>query len=445
MKNKIVLHTFLLLGFFANAQYCDHPDLFIEQSSFGIWDYTTYGNGCLNPGNSDSCNIYIFKPTDVLIDEIPLRPAIIGVHGLCELGEIWDPFCDQLTAYLFTGRLHDAYLKYGFVIASVQYKQWVDEFEIADPCLTPAEEFARAHYRAVVDVRKAVKKLYDNAAAFSIDKDNIFLYGNSQGGMAVLQAALLTDEAEFFNSLPEFSYLQNEYGPIPERVPIKGVINLSGFVYAKEFIDESDSIPLFLAHGTCDEIIPYQSGVPFFCTDNDFIEVHGSLSIATEAHRNGIPYSLHTINQMGHGWTNEMQELIAGSVLRSWIKDQVICGTPQNEQFFYDAADEDCPPNNLSPEDILTSTGAHLTDEDIRVFPTLFTQNITIESLSCKSCQADLSIFDLNGKSVYAQRSRLGQSIDLSWLEKGVYIILIKPEGQRWVSRAKIVKWDFKN
>jgi predicted esterase len=440
MNKNIPLIILILVNFNAKAQYCAYPQLFIEQSSFGIWDYTSYANGCMNPGGSDTCNIYLYKPNDILINEIPLRPAIVGVHGLCELGDVWDPFCNQWTAFLYTGALHDAYLKYGFVVASVQYKQWVDSFNIADPCQSSAEEFARTHYRAIVDVRKAVKKLYDNAPLFSIDKNNIFLYGNSQGGMAVLHAAFLTDENEFFNRFPDFAYLKDEYGPLAPRVPIKGVINLSGFLYALDFLNVGDTIPMFLAHGSCDEIIPYQSGKPFFCADNDFLKIHGSLSIAAKAHQAGIPYSLHTINNMGHAWTDSMQATVAGSALRSWIKNEVICGTPQNEQFFYDAQAAVCPENYLSPQDILSKTESTRSSGAATVFPNPFSESITIQKQHYNTSKGDVFIYDVNGALVFQKNDCLNESINLENLNSGVYFMCIKIENKDFIIWKKIIK-----
>ena len=444
MKKLIHLFLFVFCFLGAKGQYCNHAELFTEpiasNADIPTFEalYTVYGDGCQNPNGSSDCNIYIQKPNDHLNASLPLRPTIIGVHGYCYAGEFWEPLCNQLSASLFSLSLVNHYTQYGFTTASIQYRQSIEGFSA---CATPVEEVARTHYRTIIDIRTAVKHLYEHAEEFHIDRNNIFLLGNSQGGMGVLQAAFLEDENEFFDKFPQYDYLIDELGPLPPRVPIKGVINIAGFVYALDFLDATDIVPLFLGHGVCDDIVPYDVGMPLNCMDVGFPEVYGSLQIACRAHQLGIPYSLHTIQNMGHAWPENVVE-DAGFIVRAWAKEQIICGLATNEQHFYDVGFTDCPHSLTIPQEagcISTSSSNNFISKNtnIKIFPNPFNETIFLENKNCFDCTAKLSIYPLNGKAVLQKNFSLNQSIDLSFLRDGMYILELKMENK--VFRQKII------
>ncbi len=439
---KYVLLTLLLLAAQNDTiaqEYCDYPDLFVQQSSAAnnvFFEYIAYDTGCANPsGNNDTCHVYIRQPIDNLNDKLPTRPTILSIHGLCELGDIWGPLCDAWSSYIFFNELLAPYLEYGFTIASVQYDQSVDEFQIPDVCQTPIASFAETHYRAIVQFRTAMQAVYDQAENYGIDRDNIFLLGNSQGGMAVFQSAFLEDSEEFFEAFPQFAYLEEVYGPIPARIPIKGIILLSGFAYSLDFMSLDECIPIKIGHGVCDSIIPFENGTPFFCPTSDYPVIHGGFDIAARAQDVGCPYSMHTINDMGHGWPDNVQQYFAEET-RAWIKEKILCGTPPQEQFFFDAE-----PDLVICEngDVISYVDELLEKPTFRVFPNPFSDALTIKIQDPDNRHFTARIFGLDGKLIREVSVLSRQMVEVGDLLPGLYFLEIRSEAGDVVYWEKVV------
>lgn len=453
MRSLYILIVLIVMSFqlsFGQSNYCDYPQLFEEPiaSLNGTPTFEpaffVYQQGCRNidPNNND-CNVYINMPNDSLKEEVPLRPTIVGVHGYCYYGLISEilPLCDESSAFLMSLQLLDIFAQYGFVTASVQYQQWIDDFALCD---TPQENIAATHYRAIIQVRKALNYLYDNAESFGVDKDQIYLYGNSQGGLACTHAVFLEDENEFFTVFPEYAYLVNTYGPLPPRVPIKGIVNLSGVMYDLSFIDANENSALLLGHGTCDTGAPYGSAKALGC--ENFPVVHGSLSIAQRAGEMGIQNTLYSIQNMGHGWPDNMVEGI-GPIVRPWIKRQ-ICGTPPLcEQFFIDAdSEESCAVDTTSTTGacaVMSSIG-HVTASEhlVQMKPNPFRETLTIDHSTCTDCEGQLVIHGIDGKECINRSFRFNQSISTQSLKPGIYIASVYDKDRSLLQKKKLIKVD---
>ncbi|HZY39982.1 MAG TPA: alpha/beta hydrolase [Mucilaginibacter sp.] len=113
------------------------------------------------------------------------------------------------------------------------------------------DEFLKASYYAVQDLRMAVEYFKKNAGAYHIDPDKIILAGNSAGGIIALQAAYSSDEELVrLAKLPPDSASKN-------KAPVNAVaiINFWGAIYNLDWL-KNERIPIVSALGSNDNIVP---------------------------------------------------------------------------------------------------------------------------------------------------------------------------------------------
>lgn len=295
-------------------------------------------------GQSGTYNILIDQPNDNFSESVPLRPTILAVHGYGpNSSEPRDPY-----GGLFLPTMRNNFCKYGYSIATLEYRQDIKGF--SDPvCDIPAKEVIKTHYRAIQDLRKALDVLYQNPEDHGIDIDNLFLLGNSLGAMAILNGMLATDADEWLATFPEeYHDLKNELGPWMPRRPVKGIIAIAGPLYDLSLFDAGDDIPMFLAHGVCDATVPYKNDTFFGCQTE--IDVHGGYDIACRASELGKPYSLHSVQGLGHDYPEDVNEELRQKI-RDWVKNQIICGTPKQEEFTTETNEANCADTSTSVSD----------------------------------------------------------------------------------------------
>jgi len=296
-------------------------------------------------GKLGTYNILIDQPNDSFSESVPLRPTILAVHGyLPNTSEPVAPY-----AVITLNLMRSVFCKYGYSIAALQYRQDVKGFGESPVCELDPREIVKTHYRAIQDLRLALNKIHENPEEYGIDIDNLFLFGNSQGGMAVLNGIFATNEDEWLGTLPtEYQDLKDELGPWMPRKPVKGIISIAAPLYGLELFDASDNVPLFLSHGVCDVPVPYKSGTYFDCPFDKTI--YGSYAIACRAKELGKPYSLYSVKGLGHDYTEEINDELRAKI-REWVKDQVVCGTPTQEEFTLTANEVDCTDTSTSLAD----------------------------------------------------------------------------------------------
>lgn len=202
--------------------------------------------------------------------------------------------------------LCDSFARKGYVTATIDYRKGIYVFSDA------ALHGTRAVYRGIQDGRTAVRYFRANAAALGIDPDHVYLAGSSAGGFIALHSIYMTETNEIPPETGEVTY--NDFGTsrtTPALGPPdtgsnpgfsgtpNGVINLWGAVSAVDLVDASDDQPVFLAHGTADATVPFNSGSPFGF--GGFPSVFGSNPINTQLDVNGTaPYETYFVPGGGH-------------------------------------------------------------------------------------------------------------------------------------------------
>jgi para-nitrobenzyl esterase len=179
----------------------------------------------------------------------------------------------------------ETFAKKGYVTATIDYRL----YSIAFGFPPDSTKIMPAIVQATQDMKAAIRYFYKDAKTankFKIDTNNIIIGGVSAGAITAMVAAQL-DETD-----PIAPWLQpifKEYGGIEgasgnpgNSSKVKGVMNMSGALYQKEWLDKSD-VPFISYHGTIDKTVAYGYGKNVY----NFYG-HGSGTLYPEARKVGI-------------------------------------------------------------------------------------------------------------------------------------------------------------
>ncbi len=194
------------------------------------------------------------------------------------------------------------FVQRGFVVATVSYRLGYMPPENLNncnfintyPCMFAADtaEWYRAYYRAVQDVKGAIRFLVNRAEVFRIDPEKVFLLGESAGGFTALGVAFLDTPEEKplqtgdwppvkvskqgnlgvcdYQQLPESELSRPDLGSIegdiewPSRpYTIRGVAHLYGGMFSDllQHTPAGKHKPIiYQFHKACDLVVPFKAG-----------------------------------------------------------------------------------------------------------------------------------------------------------------------------------------
>lgn len=178
------------------------------------------------------------------------------------------------------------YAREGFVVASPEYRT-DNDVKMPAPLL---------------DVKAAIRFLKAHADRYCIDKNNVFLMGESAGGYLVNLAGTTMD-------LPEFE----EGDFLTESTRVNGVIDIYGPSTGKRFQKEyyalkyvsKNSAPFLILHGTADTVVPISESE----------ELYAALE------EKGVPVDFYRLEDAIHGCDHFYQEKIEDIVLEFMRKN----------------------------------------------------------------------------------------------------------------------------
>lgn len=194
---KITLFALLFLFFGKNTS----AQPFID-SAFSIQKTElVYGSAVDFAGSNRELKLDLAVPVG---DNPPVcgRPLFIAIHGGAFIGGTRKDAVEQFWLEDFAER--------GYVAASIEYRLGMFQTEKEVHCnvtqlfSTPwdclnaqdTSEWARAHFRAVQDVRGAIRFLINNKNTYKIDPQNVFIAGESAGGFIALGVGFMDEIAE---------------------------------------------------------------------------------------------------------------------------------------------------------------------------------------------------------------------------------------------------------
>lgn len=193
----------------------------------------------------------------------------------------------------------EAFAKRGFVFVAIDYR-------LGFNTVTPGSP-ERAVYRAVQDLRSAVRHLAERESQYRIDTNHIIYMGSSAGCFAGLHSAFMeeSEAADFDDPIPlldpENLGAINQSGNTDynnRHIEPFSIVNLWGAIADTAFIEANEQIPVISFHGDQDNAVPYLYGYPF--SYPVFPSVYGSYPIHLRLNQVGIPNELYTLVGYGH-------------------------------------------------------------------------------------------------------------------------------------------------
>jgi len=235
----------------------------------------------------------VYQPEN---DPVKKRPLVLYIHGgAFFFGDKENKSQQVLTDYV---------VKRGFMVASINYRLGTS--------ITPGS-IERAIYRDVQDARAALRYLVHHKEKYGIDVDQIYLAGNSAGGIISLKTAFMGSDDVYssagrglFNRRENLGSLDDSGNNLTDSFKIAGVVSMWGGVTNLQMLN--NHIPTLLFHGTADNVIPCTEGLPFKEAMGDriyrflssFGKIYGSEMIHDHLKSINVPVTYIPFENAGH-------------------------------------------------------------------------------------------------------------------------------------------------
>jgi pimeloyl-ACP methyl ester carboxylesterase len=238
----------------------------------------------------DSKIVYAFKDSALWIDDY--RPStkannitVLFVHGGAFVSG--DPVNQKPLA--------DGLNRLGYRVLVLKYRLYLKGKDFG--CKTSTPEKLKAIRLAVEDIMDGTQYLLSHADSLQIDTAKLFLAGSSAGAEAALHAV--------YNP---FGHEEDAAYHRYFRFRFAGLLSFAGALLDLNTILKTRWVPLFMMHGTKDQLVPYSTAAHRFCKASDpgWMMFFGSRSIYQEANRRKLPATLYTFDGAGHEVANFM-------------------------------------------------------------------------------------------------------------------------------------------
>ena len=208
-----------------------------------------YNNSAINyKGSEQQLALDVYKPANAKSKKFP---AVILVHGGSFIGGNKNGLastCSKLA-------------NNGYVAVSIDYRLgWGFVSKAATTC-DDTNHLKQAMYRAVQDTHAALRYLAKHADEYNIDKNWIFVGGQSAGAVTALTTAHLKDKN--INAFFSDDYVQ-KLGPLDKAendtdaaFTLKGVISMWGAFVNPELITSEAALPTIFFQGELDKAVPF--------------------------------------------------------------------------------------------------------------------------------------------------------------------------------------------
>lgn len=201
-----------------------------------------------------SLKMDIYQPKN---DSEKKRPAVLVMHGGAFAAGSKNDYDQHTVTYC------DSLAARGYVTAAVQYRLGITAV-IKDKALTiDSLDFSRTVYRGIQDVRAAVRYIRANADELGVDPDRVYLIGNSAGAILSLENIYMDKESEIppaAKKTPDLGGL-DAYGVQGYGSQANAVAALWGAVHDPKIIEDVKK-PVLLVHGKADSTVVWKTGRP---------------------------------------------------------------------------------------------------------------------------------------------------------------------------------------
>jgi len=262
---SLLVGALLFLNLGAEYRYTSHQFDSVDITTGVVYGTAPFLNSSYYNENSFTTGnlvMDIYMPDG---DTLTGRPAIIFAHGGGFVTGSKNH--DDMMAFC------DSFARLGYVTVTIDYRQGVYAVSSADL------HYTRAVYRGIQDGRAVIRFLRANADSLGIDPDMIYFAGSSAGAFMCLQSIYMDETSEkpiyagVVNYTDPFNAPYSFTGPdlgafdIGENLTYSGepngIMALWGGIASTALITVSNNEPVFLVHGTADDIVPFDSGSPF--------------------------------------------------------------------------------------------------------------------------------------------------------------------------------------
>ncbi len=251
---SIIILTLIFVLSFVQSQMRYRYELFDEVTKT---EDVVYGNA------PDLPFIFVFEwntvDTDLTMDiyepagdTVTNRPVIIFLHSGAFFSG--DNEVDDMVA------LSIASAKMGYVAVSVTYRLGLN--------VLSSYSGERAVYRGVQDASAAIRYLKEYHLDYGIDNEKIFIWGSSAGSFIGLHLNFTEDDERPESTFggggdPDLGCIDCEGNDYQHDSKPNAVISCWGAIGDLGWIDEDNTIPTIMFHGTSDAVVPFNSGYPF--------------------------------------------------------------------------------------------------------------------------------------------------------------------------------------
>ena len=253
----------------------------------------TYTNAVNYKGVQQQLTIDVYKPADA---EGKKFPAIFLMHGGSFTGG------DKANLASTCSKLANN----GYVVISVNYRLGWGFVSRANTSCNDTTRLKEAIYRSVQDVHSAMHYIAAHADDYSVDKDWMFVGGQSAGAITGLITAYLKEkDAEGF-----FPGCSQKLGPLDKAAndtnagyTLKGVISMWGAFIDPALITDQTALPTIFFQGERDRAVPFNSGA--FAPCSSATVVYGTNPLYNRLKALGETSIAHVDPQGGHGVFDE--------------------------------------------------------------------------------------------------------------------------------------------
>ena len=395
----------------------------------------------------------IYEPVN---DDGTDRAAVVICHGGAFVASAKNDFDQKSVAYA------DSLAARGFVTASLEYRKGVVMTGSGNPFRIDSASFARTVYRSVQDLHAAIRYLRLNAKALRINPSKIYVLGNSAGAMMALEniyALSKRDFPSYIDSTSQFVVKDNkkenvpwgklnQYGARDYRATADGV-----GIHDIDLVKNSD-VPVFLAHGDSDYVMPYNVGHAISKPDKMVAEavpekysafakafkfqietptIYGSYAIDSALTARGVAHEFY--NPVGYGLKHEFYNSTRTAEDGSEI---VFADSVQDKAFDFLYKLATGTYGKQEPVVALQKSAAPASFEAAGKQAPAFAKVSKIamgdKNLSFTVVEGDnvaYGVFDLKGKKVMAGRASRGETVSLEAVAGGSYFLKVQGDATR--------------
>ena len=331
----------------ATGYYTSKPSDYISKDDYKTWlsemlSTSRQHNGFLFTKNMEvlPLQLDIYQPAN---DNAIKRPIVLFIHGgAFFFGDKENKLQKIITDYV---------VKRGFVVASINYRLGTS--------ITPGS-IERTIYRDVQDARAALRFLVQNKTKYGIDEEQIYLAGSSAGGIISLTTAFMDADEVYsstggglFKMRGNLGGLDDSGNDLKNSFKIAGVASMWGGITNLEMLN--NHIPTLLFHGTADDVVPCNEGLPFKDFMGNFVhrvlssfgKIYGSESVYNRLKSKNVPVRYIPFPGAGHDPYIESDESINKNM-------DVICD--ELGIFLYNNAAKHYFPQSLSGNGLVQKT-----------------------------------------------------------------------------------------